>query len=67
MTTAKHFINNIFLLKNLIESIMKSKIEEAIKTLLEKIKEDTKPNDAVSISIAVLNLANARAVPVPEK
>lgn len=38
---------------------MKSEIEKSIKALVSKINKDTKPNEAVSISIAVLNLANA--------
>jgi len=35
-------------------------IEKSIKVLLSQIKNDTAPNKAVSISIAVLNLANAQ-------
>lgn len=39
---------------------MKNEIEKSIKALLYQIKEDIEPNKAVSISIAVLNLANAQ-------
>ena len=35
-------------------------IEKRIKILLSQIKNDTEPNKAVSVSIAVLNLANAQ-------
>ena len=46
---------------------MKTEIEKTIKTLISKIDKDTPPNDAVSISIAVLNLANASHVFKPKE
>lgn len=39
---------------------MEKEIEKSIKALLSQIKADTESNKAVSISIAVLNLANAQ-------
>ena len=39
---------------------MKNEIETSIKTLLSQIKADIDPNKAVSISIAILNLANTQ-------
>ena len=46
---------------------MKTEIEKTIKILLSKIDKDTASNDAVSISIAVLNLSNALNASKPKE